>query len=104
MDLVLLGRSDRREPIDFVKEDDRGLSLLGLLEEKPELPLCLAHPLGETVSAFPIRVRVRVRVRTHLERQSAPLRMKKATGWPVCFEQTLARTLAMSVFPVPGGP
>lgn len=40
---------------------------------------------------------------THLERQSAPLRMKKETLRPA-LEHSLANARAHSVLPVPGGP
>ena len=40
---------------------------------------------------------------THFDRQSAPLRMKKAILRP-SVEQLAARARAMRVFPVPGGP
>ena len=41
---------------------------------------------------------------THLLRQSAPLRMKNATGCELCCEQVLASARATSVLPQPGGP
>jgi hypothetical protein len=38
--------------IDLIKEDDRGLTFLGFLEEQAELPLSLSNPLGQAVRSF----------------------------------------------------
>ena len=52
VDLVRLGRAHGSQAVDLVEEDDRGLPLLRLGEEEPELTLGLADPLGQDVRAL----------------------------------------------------
>jgi hypothetical protein len=52
MDLVLLCRANRGEPVNLVEEDDRGLACARFFEKQAQLAFGLADPLREAVCAF----------------------------------------------------
>lgn len=52
MDLLLLAGTNGSETVDFVEEDDRGLTGFRFVEKEAKLSFCLADPLAEAVGAF----------------------------------------------------
>jgi hypothetical protein len=124
--VYLLGAADRRQAVDLIEEDHRRLIAPGLLEQKPAPRSApLRHVFRKGIGAWTTYRSCLSASPTHLLRQSAPLRIKKATCFPVCpgrrgsgtpehnghlasrsstLEHVEARARAMRVFPVPGGP
>jgi hypothetical protein len=41
-----------RRTVDFIKEDDTRLSVLGFLEKKSQLPFGFSHPFAEAVRSL----------------------------------------------------
>ena len=62
--MSILGARPWARTVDLVEEDDGGLALLGLLEQQAELPLALAHPLGQHVRALAVAAQVEFESRT----------------------------------------
>eukprot|EP00959_Pyramimonas_sp_CCMP1952_P184530 3858692-Pyramimonas_sp.AAC.1 len=52
VDLILPRGPHRRQPVDLVEKDDRGLLAARLLEQHLELTLRLPHPLAQHVRAL----------------------------------------------------